>query len=177
MRNKPVICRNQTRVNWSYFTGFTLIVPLFQPQTKYICLLPLLLSFPMPPLPLSSYKVSVKDPVGVEVMDAIQDLVEQRLDHSSRQLKWLFVGLGCSVELNNVLQRDKIPVSLVCAQKRTESITLCAFAHAYIQRCMFMLQAGWVKLMFAACVSISSGEEWHCYSIMAFRFCSPHPSN
>lgn len=49
----------------------------------------------------------MEDPVGVEVMDAIQNLVEQRLDHSSRQLKWLLVGLGCSVELNNVLQKDK----------------------------------------------------------------------
>lgn len=49
----------------------------------------------------------MEDPVGVEVMDAIQDLVEQRLDHSSRQLKWLLVGLGRSVELNNVLQKEK----------------------------------------------------------------------
>lgn len=62
----------------------------------------------------------MEDPVGVEVMDAIQDLVEQRLDHSSRQLKWLFVGLGRSVELNNVLQKDKIIVIVVCAHIMTE---------------------------------------------------------
>lgn len=76
------------------------------------------LPLPSPPLlscpPQSSYKVSVEDPVGVEVMDAIQDLVEQRLDHSSRKLKWLLVGLGRSVELNNVLQEDKIIVKVVC---------------------------------------------------------------
>lgn len=85
----------------------------------------------MPPLPLSSYKVSVKDPVGVEVMDAIQDLVEQRLDHSSRQLKWLFVGLGCSVELNNVLQRDKITVSLVCVHRKGQNPSLCVLLHMH----------------------------------------------
>ncbi len=56
----------------------------------------------------------MEDPVGVEVMDAIQDLVEQRLDHSSRQLKRLLVGLGRSVELNNVLRKDKIIVIVVC---------------------------------------------------------------
>lgn len=56
----------------------------------------------------------MEDPVGVEVMDAIQDLVEQRLDHSPGQLKWLLVGLGRSVELNNVLQKDKIIVIVVC---------------------------------------------------------------
>lgn len=52
----------------------------------------------------------MQDPVGVKVMDAVQDLVEQGLDHSSRQLKWLFVGLGCSVELNDVLGRDRTTV-------------------------------------------------------------------
>lgn len=57
----------------------------------------------------------MKDPIGVEVMDAIQDLVEQRLDHSSRQLKWLLVGLGRSVELNNVLWKDKIIITVTCA--------------------------------------------------------------
>lgn len=55
----------------------------------------------------------MEDPVGMEVMDAIQDLVEQRLDHSSRQLQWFLVGLGCSVELNNVLQKDTIIVIVV----------------------------------------------------------------
>lgn len=53
-------------------------------------------------------------------MDAIQDLVEQRLDHSSRQLKWLLVCLGCSMELNNVLQKDKIIVIVVCVHMMTE---------------------------------------------------------
>lgn len=49
----------------------------------------------------------MEDPVGVEVMDAVQDLVEERLDHSSGQLKRLLVGLGRSVELNNVLWENK----------------------------------------------------------------------
>lgn len=53
-------------------------------------------------------------------MDAVQDLVEQRLDHSSRQLKWLLIGLGRSVELNNVLQKDKMIVIAVCGHMLTE---------------------------------------------------------
>lgn len=63
----------------------------------------------------------MEDPVGMKVMDAIQDLVEQRLDHSSRQLKWLLVGLGCSVELNNVLWKDKTtPLLVVCSYALNE---------------------------------------------------------
>lgn len=59
----------------------------------------------------------MEDPVGMKVMDAIQDLVEQRFDHPSGQLERLLVGLGCSVELNNVLQKDKMRVILVCAKQ------------------------------------------------------------
>lgn len=44
----------------------------------------------------------------MKVMDAIQNLIEQRLHHSSRQLKRLLVGLRCSVELNNVLWKEKV---------------------------------------------------------------------
>lgn len=87
---------------------------LFQSVLPYFPLLPkhfLSPSFPCPSQ--SSYKVSVEDPVCMEVMDAIQNLVEQRLDHSSRKLKWLLVGLGGSVELNNVLQEDNRIVSVV----------------------------------------------------------------
>lgn len=50
----------------------------------------------------------------MEVMDAIQDLVEQRLDHSSGQLERLLVGLGRSMKLDNVLQKDKIIFVSVC---------------------------------------------------------------
>lgn len=64
----------------------------------------------------------MEDPVGVEVMDAIQDLVEQRLDHSSRQLKWLLVGLGRSVELNNVLRKDKIIAIVVCVRAQYDDL-------------------------------------------------------
>lgn len=55
-------------------------------------------------------------------MDAIQDLVEQRLDHSSRQLKWLLVGLGRSVELNNVLRKDKIIAIVVCVRAQYDDL-------------------------------------------------------
>lgn len=85
----------------------------------------------------------MEDPIGVEVMDAIQDLVEQRLDHSSRQLKWLLVGLGRSVELNNVLWKDKIIIIIVlcvCTRK-VNYIILCPFLRLYGHKCKFMLQA------------------------------------
>lgn len=55
----------------------------------------------------------MEDPVSVQVMDAVQDLVEQRFDHSPRQLKWLLVGLGCSVELYNVLKNKQNRVIVV----------------------------------------------------------------
>lgn len=89
----------------------------------------------------------MEDPVGVEVMDAIQDLVEQRLDHSSRQLKWLLVGLGRSVELNNVLQKEKnkIIVIVACVQHGPKSINLCLFFSFFslsaFCKCKFMLPA------------------------------------
>lgn len=68
------------------------------------------------PVPQSSYKISMQDPVGMEVMDAIQNLIEQRLHHSSRQLKRLLVGLRCSVELNNVLWKEKVNGEQGCAR-------------------------------------------------------------
>lgn len=46
-------------------------------------------------------------------MDTIQDLVEQRFDHSPGQLKWLLVGLGCSMELYNVLKKEQKRVIVV----------------------------------------------------------------
>ena len=49
------------------------------------------------------HQIPVEHPVGVQVMDPIQDLVEQRLDHPSGQLHGLLVGLGCPVELDDVL--------------------------------------------------------------------------
>lgn len=67
----------------------------------------------------------MEDPVSVQVMDAVQDLVEQRFDHSPRQLKWLLVGLGCSMELYNVLKNKTIKESLlsiiVCLWKKLKS--------------------------------------------------------
>jgi len=51
------------------------------------------------------HQVSVQDPVGVQIVDAVQDLVEQRLYHPTGQLERLLIGLGGSVELDDVLQR------------------------------------------------------------------------
>lgn len=45
----------------------------------------------------------MEDPVGVQVVDAVQDLIEQRLDHALGRVHGLLVGLGRSVELDDVL--------------------------------------------------------------------------
>ena len=62
---------------------------------------------PWRPPPLPAYQISVEHPVGVEVMDAVQDLVEQGFHHSPGQLQGLLVGLGRSVELDYVLWTDR----------------------------------------------------------------------
>lgn len=113
----------------SWQSNLSSTVALFFYPPTYFCSLP-------PPIPLcplqSSYKVSVENPVCVKVMDAIQDLVEQRLDHSSRQLKGLLVGLGCSVELNNVLWKDKMMILMVvCSYTLTEvHCFMCILCHS-----------------------------------------------
>ena len=54
---------------------------------------------------LVSHQVSMKHPVGVKVMDAIQDLVEKRFDHALWYLDhWLLTRLHGSVILDYVLQ-------------------------------------------------------------------------
>lgn len=95
----------------------------------------------------------MKDPVGVKVMDAIQDLVQQRLDHSSRQLKRLLVGLGRSVELNNVLQkrRDNNYCGVVCIMIEIHhlmSFVCVYFSILHGHKFTFMLQARLVWRVF-----------------------------
>ena len=46
----------------------------------------------------------MEHPVGVEVVDAVEDLVEERLDHALVDHDLLLVGLGRAVELDDVPQ-------------------------------------------------------------------------
>jgi hypothetical protein len=43
----------------------------------------------------------------MEVMDPVQNLIQERLDHASRQLYGLFIGLRGTVELDDVLKGDQ----------------------------------------------------------------------
>lgn len=45
----------------------------------------------------------MKHPVGMEVMDPIQNLIQERLHHPSWQLHRLLVGLGGAMEFDDVL--------------------------------------------------------------------------
>ena len=49
----------------------------------------------------------MQDPVGVEIVDAVQDLVEERLDHVPGNVDLLTFGLARSVELDDMLQERK----------------------------------------------------------------------
>ena len=53
---------------------------------------------------LVSHQIPVEYPVGVEVVDAVEDLVEERLDHALVDHDLLLVGLGRPVELDDVPQ-------------------------------------------------------------------------
>lgn len=50
----------------------------------------------------------------MEVMDPIQNLIQERLHHPSGELHGLLVGLGGTVELDDVLQRRQ-KIHLSCA--------------------------------------------------------------
>lgn len=56
---------------------------------------------------IATHQIPVENPVGMEVMDPIQNLIQERLHHPSRKLHGLLVGLGGSVELNDVLQDEQ----------------------------------------------------------------------
>ena len=49
----------------------------------------------------------MQDPVGVEIVDAVQDLVEERLDHVPRNVDLLTFGLARSVELDDMLREKE----------------------------------------------------------------------
>lgn len=74
----------------------------------------------------------MQDPVGVQIVDAIQDLVEQRLYHPTRQLKRLLIGLGGSVELDDVLQRNIRPIARYLLYT---NISLCVCVHERLIVC------------------------------------------
>ena len=53
---------------------------------------------------LISNQISVENPVGVEIVNSVQNLVEQRLHHTLGHLYWRFLAtLYSSVELDDVL--------------------------------------------------------------------------
>lgn len=73
----------------------------------------------------AAHQIPVEDPVGVEVMDPVQNLIQQRLDHPSGKLHGFFVGLGGTVELDNMLkERQKDSQDGICSLQQA---TLCAF--------------------------------------------------
>ncbi len=52
-------------------------------------------------------QISVQDPVGVEVMNPIKDLVQERLHHAFVHHHLPLVGFGLPVELDDVLETRK----------------------------------------------------------------------
>lgn len=52
---------------------------------------------------VAAHQIPVEHPVGMEVMDPIQNLIQEGLHHPSGQLHGLLVGLGGAVELDDVL--------------------------------------------------------------------------
>lgn len=62
---------------------------------------------------IAAHQIPVEHPVGMEVMDPIQNLIQERLHHPSRQLHWLLVGLRSTVELDDVL-RGRETFHLIC---------------------------------------------------------------
>lgn len=50
----------------------------------------------------NSHQISVQNPIGMEVVDAIENLVEERLDHALVHHDLLLAGLGRPVVLDDV---------------------------------------------------------------------------
>lgn len=55
---------------------------------------------------IAAHQIPVEHPVGMEVMDPVQNLIQEGLHHPPGQLHGLLVGLGGTVELDDVLQRE-----------------------------------------------------------------------
>ena len=52
------------------------------------------------------YQVSMKNPIGMEIVDSIKDLVEERFDHSvGNNCLWLLPHFNCPVVLDDVLEK------------------------------------------------------------------------
>ena len=52
---------------------------------------------------IDSYQVSMQNPVRMKIMDAIQDLIKQRLNHPFRNRNSFLLGFGCSMIFDDVL--------------------------------------------------------------------------
>lgn len=71
---------------------------------------------------IDSYQVSMQNPVRMKIMDAIQDLIKQRLNHPFRNRNSLLLGFGCSMIFDDVLwekMKKKKYNSLTHNQKHT----------------------------------------------------------
>ena len=51
---------------------------------------------------VSGFEISVKNPIGMQVMNAIEDLIEERFDHRRRFLQRFLVRLRSSMEFDDV---------------------------------------------------------------------------
>ena len=70
---------------------------------------------------LISNQISVENPVGVEVVNSIQNLVEQRLHHALGHLYWrLLATLYSSVELYDVLWNVQVNERLRRNEERSK---------------------------------------------------------
>ncbi len=107
----------------------------------------------------------MQDPVGVQIVNAIQDLVEQRLYHPTRQLKRLLIGLGGSVELNDVLQRNIRPIARYALYT---NISLCV--HESLIACYpeVMFSVVKEKPHFAVCMWQENLLQWDHIGVLQF---------
>lgn len=71
-----------------------------------------------------SYQIPVEHPVGMKVMDPIQNLIQQRLYHPSRELHWFLVCLRCSVELDDMLWSTESFTYLFSLQSKLKSCSM-----------------------------------------------------
>lgn len=72
---------------------------------------------------IAAHQIPVEHPVGMEVMDPIQNLIQERLHHPSGQLHGLLVGLRGAVELDDVLRgRERFLFSCARGVKHVLSV-------------------------------------------------------
>ncbi len=56
---------------------------------------------------IPTYQISVEDPVGVQVVNPVEDLVQQRLHHPFVHHHLPLVCFGLSVEFDDVLEEER----------------------------------------------------------------------